>query len=428
MRFLRYISGKYLNKRLDFKVKIFNVLALGGAIVSLLFTVFHLLVTNPINAISCFSGVFLSLGLLQYVTRTKKYEPAYIITIVCVFLILFPTLFFTTGGYLYGFPSFFVFAIVFTIFMLEGKKALLLAAGEVVFYAALCVVYYNQTEDLYRIKAPEDAFAGTLIAFISVSIVLGVILFLHFRLYNEQQKQLAEQNAMLDNISQLKSELLGNVSHELKTPLTVISVHIQRAEKLFELAREGDEEKIRESFVLVQDEIKRMSRLVTNALRLAALQSANNGEYAVNPTDVLLTGLAAYTSLLEKNGNTLALEIPDDLPIVVCSADIIVQVLSNLLSNANSHTTGGIIRVSARGGEKMLTVTISDNGSGVPPELLGHVFERGVTGGSGNGLGLPICRDLIRYYGGDVSITSELGSGTSVSFTLPIFKQEEALV
>ena len=124
-RFFRWIKNKFLNRQLDLRVRLFNVLAMAGTLVSLTFAVFHIVAKSPINVASCLFGAVLSSALLLYATRTRRYQNAYVITVIGVFLILFPAMFFTCGGYKYGMTSFFIFAVAFTIFMLEGKKSLL---------------------------------------------------------------------------------------------------------------------------------------------------------------------------------------------------------------------------------------------------------------------------------------------------------------
>lgn len=73
----------------------------------------------------------------------------------------------------------------------------------------------------------------------------------------------------------------------------------------------------------------------------------------------------------------------------------------------------------------MLAVTVADTGSGIAPELLPFVFERGVSGGGGSGLGLAICKEIVEEHGGEIFIKSEPGGGTAVTFTLPACGEEE---
>jgi signal transduction histidine kinase len=448
--------GRYFAPELDFRVRLFHILCVGGVVVSLLMGVTGIANhTGAVNIGVCFAAAALSWFLLTYARRTGRYELCHVVSVVGVFIVFFPVLFFASGGYHSGMPAFFVFAAAFTVFLLKGKKAVIFSAAELLIYVAICLAAYFRPETVRAFATESETLVDVVLAFVIVSIVLGVCMFLHFRLYDEQQRKLDAQNRLLEGVNKMKTELFANVSHEMKTPLTVISVHIQRAEKLFEnafgvlcrqthprsastesagdrtpadsveMARDGDAAKIRESFALARDEITRMARLVNSALKLASMQEAGREASALDVGAVLRTSAEAYITLLEKQGNALELDIPGDLPAVYGSADTMTRIISNLLSNANAHTRGGVVRVRAAAEGKALVVSVEDDGDGIPPEILSRIFERGMTGGGGSGLGLFICRELARSHGGDVVVESEPGRGTKAVFTLPV-REEEA--
>ena len=122
---LSQFFDRFLNKRLDFRVRLFNVLAMGGTVISLAMALVGIATDAGLGniAANCISTV-LSYALLCYSQRTGRYQLCYFITIVAIFMVLFPIMFFTAGGYRSGMPSFFVFAVAFTILMLEGRKAI----------------------------------------------------------------------------------------------------------------------------------------------------------------------------------------------------------------------------------------------------------------------------------------------------------------
>lgn len=426
---LSQFADRFLSKQLDFRVRLFNVLAMGGTVVSLAMALVGVATrVGPGNiAVNCISAA-LSYALLCFSQRTGRYQLCYLITILAIFLGLFPVMFFTAGGYHSGMPSFFVFAVAFTILMLEGKKAIAISVLEIMLYIAICLIAFRYPGLVKAWDAEQDLLTDVMVGFVSVSAVLGTMLYLHFKLYNEQQRQLAEQNVLLGQLNRMKTELFGNISHELKTPLTVISVHTQRAEALLALGRDGDLEKIRESHALAQDEVMRLSRLVDSTLRLASLQEMGGREAALDLCGILHTTAEAYRSLLEKKGNALTLSLPKGSLPVYGSADRLVQLISNLLSNASAHTEQGEICVCAEQRGETAAVIITDTGTGIAPELLSRVFERGVTDGGGSGLGLSIGRQIARAHGGEITIDSVPGTGTTVTVTLPLHREEDARV
>lgn len=417
--------NRFLNKQLDFRVRLFNVLAIGGTVVSLAMALVGIATHVGLGnvAVNLISAI-LSYALLCYSQRTGRYQLCYLITIVAIFTVLFPIMFFTAGGYHSGMPSFFVFAVTFTILMLEGKKAIIMTALETILYIAICLIAFFYPEMVKAWDTEQDLLTDVIVGFVSVSVVLGVMLYQHFKLYNEQQKQLAEQNVLLGQLNRMKAELFGNISHELKTPLTVISVHTQRAQTLLELGRDGDLDKIQESHILVQEEAMRLSRLVDSTMSLSYLQEAGGHKAELDIRNILRTTAEAYRSLLEKKGNVLTLFLSENRLPVYGNSDQLVQLISNLLSNAGAHTEQGEICVSAEVQGDIAAVVVTDTGTGIAPELLSHVFERGMTDGGGNGLGLYICRQIVRDHGGEITIDSMSGVGTTVTVMLPMYREE----
>ena len=417
---IRHMIDTYLNNQLDLRVRIFNVMAASGMTVSFVSTVSAVTTGNPWQeCLMYLAFALLSAGLLWFATKTGRFQLCYGITIAAIFMGGFSAFFLLGGGYYGSMPYFFVFAVVFTIFMLQGKTAIIMAVIELALYSALCLYrYHNLNIDPVYFES-ESILYETLFGFILVAAALGITMFIQLRLYNGQQKTLDEQNKALGRINQMKTELFANVSHEMKTPLTVISVHIQRAEAIMKLGGETDSEKVYESFALVQEEIMRLSRIVGGALAVSSMQELSRSNAAISVAEILHSSTTTYRAISEKYGNTLTLTVADTLPTIAVSADALVQMTANLLSNANAHTKDGEIKVLGEYDGTILKISVKDNGDGIEPTLLPKVFDRGVTDGSGSGYGLAICREVARSYGGDVNVVSEHGKGTTATITLP---------
>ena len=181
---MRKLIGKfikaYFDPNLELHVQSFNLLAIAGMAVGIITGVDAAVAVGVLPAMIN----FLAAGFLFYARKTGRYRLCSLITVALVFLIAFPALFFTSGGYRGGMPAFFVFAVMFTALMLE-RRARVAAVG------MLCA---------------------------SIPLLLVVVLYL--RIYNNRQARMAA-------LDQRKTEFLGNVSHEMKTPLTVISSYAQ---------------------------------------------------------------------------------------------------------------------------------------------------------------------------------------------------------
>ena len=127
---LKRIKYRLFSRELNFKARIFNLLAVTGFLVS--FVIFAVSLINgasALNSVVLLSAALLSGALLVYSAVTGNYRPCYIITVTFVFMLLFPIMFFSAGGYNSGMPCFFVFAVVFTLFMLEGRAGIICAAA-----------------------------------------------------------------------------------------------------------------------------------------------------------------------------------------------------------------------------------------------------------------------------------------------------------
>lgn len=215
-----------------------------------------------------------------------------------------------------------------------------------------------------------------------------------------------------------------NVSHELKTPLTAIAGHTRALKD----GVVSDPEKVAKSLDVIEDETRRLSRLIEDLLSLAKFDARQFG-LRKEPVDLTeLVGLIAdsFSREAHEKGVNLSHSAVPGLEINTDS-DRLRQVLSNLAQNAIEHTPpGGSVSLTARieDGRTGAFVEVADTGSGIHPGDLPHVFDRFYRSrgpaGSGLGLGLAISRELARALGGDVSVSSEPGEGTTFVVNLPL--------
>lgn len=239
-----------------------------------------------------------------------------------------------------------------------------------------------------------------------------------------ERKQRAEaEKEMLSEMNHLKNAFYTDLSHEMKTPLTVIAVNAQFAAQNIE-AGMIDQETVTD-LAAISTEATRLAQMVTSLVGIGRMQGILDG-YTPLDLDSLITETAhIYQALFARKNNTLTAEVEPGLPMVPGNADRIVQVLINLLSNANRHTRGGKVHIQAETLTNKVRVSVTDNGSGIDLDLQPHVFERYCRGkDGGSGLGLPICKTIIEEHGGEIGIESLEEKGTIVWFTLPI-KEEK---
>ena len=241
-----------------------------------------------------------------------------------------------------------------------------------------------------------------------------------------KEREMEDTTLMLMRHNSLKNEFFQNMSHDFKTPLTAISVCVLDATSMLDFEHTPDE--LRVSLNTAQREIMRMARMVEGAIKHSQMF---DNEHDIVPMDIetlLFEGTETYRALLERNGNTLTVDIPTPLPLIYGNADLLLHVMSNLLSNANRYTRNGDIVISAQStvsdGEPVVLIKVSDTGEGVKPELLPIIFQRGVSD-RGTGLGLYICKTALADHDGKIWVESEQGKGTKVSFTIPMIERRE---
>ncbi|MCL2816362.1 MAG: HAMP domain-containing histidine kinase [Oscillospiraceae bacterium] len=413
--------SRYFGQSLDLRIRLFNVLVS----VSSLFCAIIAIVSIFTDA--GLIGMALSLAasvgcfvLLIFASRSGHARLCHIIFIVGAFFILFPTLFFRMGGYHGGLPAFLVFAIVFTIFMLEGRMALLVTALELILYLGIYVFAYINPESVSLFPTERGVLASNIQDLIIVSVALGATMYAQVSLYRAQQRQLDAQNAVLAQANRAKTQFLANASHEMRSPLTVISVNVQTVTNILadmgEAVKDATADKLLKN---AQNEIMRLSRMVSGMLTLASI--SENTEKSKTDLSTLLRSTADSMHLiLTKRRNELETEIDGEL-IIFGDADLLSQVAVNLIQNSNAYTENDIIKLRAVRDGEIITVTVSDNGSGISSEMLPHVFERGVSNG-GTGFGLYFCKTVIESHGGRIWIESEPGKNTAVSFTVPVYE------
>ncbi len=236
--------------------------------------------------------------------------------------------------------------------------------------------------------------------------------------------------APLDELERLRAEFLGMVSHELRAPLTSIK---GSAATLLESAPELDPAERHEFFRIIHDQADRMRGLISDLLDAGRIDT---GTLSVEPEPSEVAALVdrARNTFLSGGGrHTVLIDLPPDLPRVMADRRRIEQVLNNLLTNAARHSPESApIRIGAERDGVHVAVRVADEGRGVAPERLPHLFRKYTGQGAGTadrvrggtGLGLAICKGLVEAHGGRIRAESDgPGQGTRFTFTLPLAGQ-----
>ena len=222
---------------------------------------------------------------------------------------------------------------------------------------------------------------------------------------------------------ELKSTFISVISHELKTPVALIKGYVST------LRREDaiwDRKVVKDSLQVIEEEADRLTQLIENLLDASRLQA---GGLSIDLTDVSLKTIAeriAERFRTQSSQHTLSVDFPQDFPVVLADEERISQVISNLVSNAIKYSpAGGEIRVSGQVRPDHVIVCVSDQGPGIAPDDIPHVFDRFYRSSSatrttkGAGLGLYLARAVIEAHNGRIWVDPKPGDGARVCFSLP---------
>jgi signal transduction histidine kinase len=228
-------------------------------------------------------------------------------------------------------------------------------------------------------------------------------------------------SAELEVLEQSRRDLVANVSHELKTPITAIRAHLENL-------ADGVEEPNRETLQVMLAQTERLGRLVDQLLDLSRLES---GEVPLHLEPVALPRLVARVfSEISVGRSVTDIELRADIPegtLVDADEERLHQVIFNLVDNAVRFTPpGGSVTVAAEPAGDRVNVSVIDTGVGIAPEHLPRLFERFYRAdaarsrdGGGTGIGLAIARSIVEGHGGRISATGEPGLGATFTFDLP---------
>jgi signal transduction histidine kinase len=238
---------------------------------------------------------------------------------------------------------------------------------------------------------------------------------------SEANRDLRDANARLGELDRAKTAFFSNVSHEFRTPLTLILGPVEKALEAAEGLRDDE-------LAAVHRNALRLLRLVNSLLDFSRLE-AGGVKFEFSPVDLamLTAGLAgAFGSLLDEAGLRLLVDCPPLPEAMYVDVTQWEKIVTNLVSNAFKFTFEGEIFVGLAWGGDHAELTVRDTGTGIPAEELPRVFERfhrveGTRGRSfeGTGIGLALVHELVRVHGGKVSVESELGRGTTFRVAIP---------
>ncbi|HSB62475.1 MAG TPA: HAMP domain-containing sensor histidine kinase, partial [Vicinamibacteria bacterium] len=268
-------------------------------------------------------------------------------------------------------------------------------------------------------RSPRDSVRGQVMVFTAA---LGVLLLVIVAGSAAAWRLVRRETEM----ARLKSDFVANVSHDLKTPLSVIRMFGET----LEMARVTDEARRREYYRVITRESERLSRLIDNVLDFSRIESGRR-RYDRVPTAVeplVRETLEAFEYPLAQEAFKVEVRVAPGLPPVVLDAEAVGQALANLVDNAIKYSGDEkVLAVEARVADGGLALTVSDRGVGVPPGERERIFEKfyrvgrsETQGRRGSGVGLALVRHVAEAHGGRVTVEGRPEGGSRFTLWLPL--------
>ena len=418
--------GKVLyHSGLPFRVRLFNILASLGFIISLCNGVLSYWNNGDRKLLLINTGIaLLSLSLLFYAYHSKKYQRCYFITIVVIFMFLFPVMFFKSGGYKGGMPSFYIFGILFTIFMLEGWLMFFCVWLELIIYIFTIGIAYYYPDTVIWFQSEKEIVVDVLTGVVVSSASLGVAMYLHFRIYKKQQVFLTQAREEAMEANRAKSTFLANMSHEIRTPINVMLGMNEM------ILRESESREVVQYAKSVEMAGNYLLSLINNILDITRIESK---KLDIIEEKFSLRQLVQEVCLIgakqaEAKNLEFVVDVEETLPkYLEGDALHIKQVILNLINNAVKYTKKGKVFLEVCQEEKQISFSVKDTGIGIKKEDMEALFDMFMRADikrhrniEGSGLGLTIAKELCEQMGGHIQAESIYGKGSNFTVYFPL--------
>ena len=423
---------RFFGEQLEIQHRLLNIILVVG-ILGVAFACFISVVMkqNHITQILSFSCLILFLIGFWIANTLRRSQLAIIICAILFNNFILPFLFVTSGGIESGMPLWCLMGFVFPFLLIKGKSCIVLFVISILEFIALIIYSYHHPEIIMKMASLKMVLTDIVVTMIAVVVVIASIFKYQTYIYEKQQRTVVKSIRNANEAIKQKQNFISNVSHDIRTPMDSIIGFTELAKKNID-----NPEKLADSLAKISRASKHLLNLVNEVLDTSKIES---GKIQIEEDlgslhSVIDDIIQIMQHDIEKKNLTIETDysmLDDD----VLSFDKVRlnQILLNLFSNAVKYSYEGgkiyisIIQLSSDDESKIINeFHIRDEGCGMTPEFMEHVFEPFMRDRAasykveGTGLGLTIAKSLTEILGGTVEVNSELGKGTEFTVTLPL--------
>ena len=424
---IKKVTGRirsYINDpQIDLKDRLFILLSVAVLCALFIAVICGLIMHEPLSAtISTVVGaLFFALYVLYAFVKNRIEKARLVIAVILVFIFL-PAMFFTNGGVNGGAPVWLLLGCLYVVMVLDGKLQMLMSICNVVVMIVCWIVGY-MFPDLVTEYTREGNYFDTISALIIVSNIFVIMIGFQTRLYHKENELAREKTKELAELNKAQSRFFSSMSHEIRAPInTVLGLNE------IILRQEDASEEIRKDARNIQGAGKLLLALINDILDVSKIEAGKMDIVPVNyNVSSLLSEIVNMIWLkAEEKGLRFDVDIDPDVPDTLYGDEVrIKQILINLLNNAVKYTREGSIGMHMEcdfpeTGEALLRISVSDTGMGIKPDALPHLFDtfRRVDEEKnrhieGTGLGLSIVKQLVELMGGEITVNSVYGQGST---------------
>lgn len=432
MQTAKSIFRKLFKEQYDIKHRLLNVILIAGilgVLVACIITVFsHQNIYSQITSFVCLAA-FIVVYLIANVLN--KPQLAVIISSILFNNILLPLLYIFSGGIESGMPQWYLLGFILPFLLMKGKKTIAFYVVNSIQFIALVVYTYYHPEVIHRLDSVHQVTVDVVSAMLATVVIIGAIFRYQSFIYEKQQNVIVGSIKDANLAIKAKRDFLANVSHDIRTPMDAIIGFTEIAKKNMD-----NPERLTDSLEKISLASQHLMHLVNEVLDTSKIE---NGKIQLEEELCSLhQTIDDLCQVLQHEIEQKNLKIITDYSmldddVLSCDKLRLNQILLNILSNAVKYSFEGgkiyisIIQLSSDDETKIVNeFHIRDEGCGMSPEFMSHVFEpferdrTTTTKVEGTGLGLTIAKSLTEIMGGTIEVTSELGKGSEFTAIIPL--------